>query len=429
MEAALSSGLDAVGLGFLWHAFKWQWDSMVVRAALAAYRLGSAPDTVVEDAAAAVSCSGDDPSLMDWFNVVFGVSVLVIAYFSPAIVLLKCLKMSRSNRGGQLSGNLLKSRVVHWALVALAMTMWTDFLVGTLWDSCGAYGNKVLPPGGVASAVVYLDGTATRADLDAAKEKGLAAVARGVFTDAELAEWNPRALAAEWPDQRLVVNLGANENIESHHATGMTLQQIADGSGTVFEDGRVPYLAEDDGLLQTSCKYSKLRDEVLARVVQPTHHREPAMVLSFLWVGAAGARTGLHKDNDAFNVLHQLYGNKSVWLYAPSDSHLLPASSKFDMGATTSLVDPFDSNATAKWPSFGAAKPVRVDVTAGDVLFIPGDWYHYAEATSLSVSLSGRAYNSCECVGSVDLLTEIALHFSGLYKVGDCTCHSTEKDA
>lgn len=117
-------------------------------------------------------------------------------------------------------------------------------------------------------------------------------------------------------------------------------------------------------------------------------------------------------------------------MFPPSVSALLSPSTKFDHGGVVSALDPFDDTLATRDSGYAlaASTAVKVALGAGDVLVVPAASYHYAEATSLSVSLSGRAYTGWECGCFAPTLASIAAHHLGLYSVGDCTCHDTAAD-
>ena len=144
-----------------------------------------------------------------------------------------------------------------------------------------------------------------------------------------------------------------------------------------------------------------------------------------MWIGPADSRSGLHADDDPLNLLFQMHGNKTLWLYPPHLTRCcLHPSSRFDNGATVSSVNPFPqvlaAAATAgvadavelgddalaalelAYPRYSEAhrQRMRVDLVPGDVLFVPAGWMHAAVASSASVSLSGRVQTPCELLAS-----------------------------
>jgi len=124
------------------------------------------------------------------------------------------------------------------------------------------------------------------------------------------------------------------------------------------------------------------RDAFILPRTPPGGERSPVTDLfpyKGLFISGGGARTRLHRDpfgTDA--VLCQFYGEKRLVFYAPD-----AAASVMDADG---YVDPQDID-TARFPAFGAIAPTFEDVLRpGEILFIPGSWFH--DVTSLSDSIS-----------------------------------------
>lgn len=112
----------------------------------------------------------------------------------------------------------------------------------------------------------------------------------------------------------------------------------------------------------------------------------------------------------------------------PSQTQWVYPGSKFDNGAVVSLVNPFsyhsDTAAQKAYPDYARVQPIFVTLEAGDAMYIPRGWFHYAEALTAGVSLTGRAVTPCEVLMLAPILGQYVLHHMGLYKAGDCTCHN-----
>jgi len=110
-----------------------------------------------------------------------------------------------------------------------------------------------------------------------------------------------------------------------------------------------------------------------------------------LWIGNSLSTTALHKDNYE-NVYVQIIGQKHFVLLPPLDyacvneQELAPASYRRDDGGAMEIVKengekvPFatwdpdrEGNETA-YSEF--AKPMRVTLMPGDILYLPALWYH-----------------------------------------------------
>ncbi len=98
-----------------------------------------------------------------------------------------------------------------------------------------------------------------------------------------------------------------------------------------------------------------------------------------LFISGRGARTRLHRDPwSSSAVLCQFHGSKQVVMYAPDQAEHLVDDEGF--------VDPADPD-HERFPRFVQAKPSYEDtLVPGEVLYIPGGWFH--DVTSLSDSIS-----------------------------------------
>ena len=112
--------------------------------------------------------------------------------------------------------------------------------------------------------------------------------------------------------------------------------------------------------------------------ISPARHMFP---YKGLLISGRGARTRLHKDpygTDA--ILCQFYGRKDIKFYSPAEDHRLHRNGEF--------VDPARPDLES-FPDFGDAQPVHEDVLeAGEILFIPGGWFHDVNSASDSVSIT-----------------------------------------
>jgi hypothetical protein len=236
---------------------------------------------------------------------------------------------------------------------------------------------------------------------------------------------------------------------------------------------QTPYIAEDMSVLQRDRALGAAAREISDTVLRAGYGclmngsacvggaldaLPPHLAFQFVWAGRVGARTGIHADPDPVNILAQLFGEKDVWLFHPCDWSELGVSSKFDSGAAVAKLDVFsllsgegprdasvdggfsqgdecsELNTVRSYPS-AEAEPLRECSTSrlhvlharlgpGDVLFIPQGWAHMVRTRTDSVSLSVRPHSACEILKSTALMSIIALHEAGLYKWGDCTCHT-----
>ena len=141
-----------------------------------------------------------------------------------------------------------------------------------------------------------------------------------------------------------------------------------------------------------------------------------ATLQTLWWIGPRGARTGLHSDPYPINVLYTLHGTKTMWLFPPSNASAMYQEEKFDYGGVCSAVDPFNPDLETH-PLFSSAVPIAAHLAAGDALFVPPGWFHFAEAHSASISFTGRAFTTCEFLSLWDVLLTGSLKHVGLANV------------
>eukprot|EP01041_Mallomonas_annulata_P007640 gene7640-15640_t len=117
-----------------------------------------------------------------------------------------------------------------------------------------------------------------------------------------------------------------------------------------------------------------------------------AMTTNLLLCGPPGAITTSHFDEQQ-NLFAQLWGRKRVRLHPPSDwtrMYPYPLGHPRDRQAQVTLPSDTSPNSLqdTHFPEFPHATEFRVDMSAGDVLYIPQYWWHQMEALTQNVSLS-----------------------------------------
>jgi len=96
------------------------------------------------------------------------------------------------------------------------------------------------------------------------------------------------------------------------------------------------------------------------------------------WFSGPGVRTWLHYDNNGCHNLNvQLTGGKRCWLFPP---HELRRLAPFPLGGANpayncSQID-VDAPDFERFPELGAVRGFSAELTAGDVLFIPANYWH-----------------------------------------------------
>lgn len=191
-------------------------------------------------------------------------------------------------------------------------------------------------------------------------------------------EWNH-----EW-FKKYHGNTPVNLSLEKTHTTTaarMKLSEYIDLIATGKEGGlymdqfsfeRIPGLAS---YLETPYANPKRRNIVLN-----------------LWIGPAGTFISLHKDNHnsldyANNIFAQIYGRKRVVLVSPDQDNLMYARSKEQGAHWHSQVD-WENPDFDKFPLFRNVKLQETILNPGDILFIPGNYWHSLRSLDPSISVS-----------------------------------------
>ncbi|GMH40346.1 hypothetical protein BSKO_08250 [Bryopsis sp. KO-2023] len=102
---------------------------------------------------------------------------------------------------------------------------------------------------------------------------------------------------------------------------------------------------------------------------------------SVLRVSSPGARLWTHFDA-MDNVLMQITGSKRIRLWPPEEEPNL-----YIVGSSSSVID-VENPDLAKFPLFGNARYVDVNLNPGDSLFIPALWFHNVLSEDFSVSIN-----------------------------------------
>jgi Cupin-like domain len=140
------------------------------------------------------------------------------------------------------------------------------------------------------------------------------------------------------------------------------------------------------------------------------------------WIGPSGAYSGIHWDI-APNLFAGFLGIKEFRIYSPNQSEFLYQSEKYDKGSFLSLVDGQRPDYN-RFPLFKKARPIKVTVHPGDLLFIPEKWWHEVLGIGTTISVSCFAFDIKGLfMGGLPGLFKYYFHCIGMYKKGNCTCH------
>ncbi|KAH7719764.1 jmjC domain-containing protein [Aphelenchoides avenae] len=97
---------------------------------------------------------------------------------------------------------------------------------------------------------------------------------------------------------------------------------------------------------------------------------------STVWIGTAGAWTPCHQDSYGFNIVAQIRGRKR-WVLFPPDDDLKPTRIPFEETSVFSQLDVIGGD-----PRLVGTHPRVVELTAGDVLFVPPKWWHSVQCVN-----------------------------------------------
>jgi hypothetical protein len=219
-----------------------------------------------------------------------------------------------------------------------------------------------------------------------------------------------RALAPELPVQVVAGNREYDATRLVHTTWGEHLAALQAGTSPTAQ----PHSLKEFDLLR---HFAELRNDLHSAAVFPRR----AVVSQQAWIGAAGARTGLHHDR-LDNIAVTLIGHKRFCLAAPGTVEALSAvSPKYDRWARLSRID---FRALSEAMPLGTSQLRTVDLAPGDALYVPRGWWHEVVNLESSVLLSGffgsrrRVWAAWAASG----VLEVA-HRARCWKHGCCTCH------
>jgi histone arginine demethylase JMJD6 len=111
-----------------------------------------------------------------------------------------------------------------------------------------------------------------------------------------------------------------------------------------------------------------------------------------LYIGGRGGKFPfLHYDTwHTHAFISQIYGTKEFTAFAPEQAPYLYVK---EGRKNQSLVD-IESPDYEKFPLFAKAVPMRFRLEAGEILFIPGGWWHTAKMLTPSISVSVNRANA-----------------------------------
>ena len=207
-----------------------------------------------------------------------------------------------------------------------------------------------------------------------------------------LAAWRPAEL---WSPQHLLDTVGhcpvrvsvADDGRFDYEATRDPImrQELASKEMAFADAARTIMNGTGDGLLYVMQQsIPRVLPDLMANVVVPEWVNAANVDIN-LWFGQRTV-TPLHFDY-ANNFFAQLHGIKQFTIFAPQDTDLLYPYPQEMRIAHASHVDP-DCVDSSLYPKYRAAVPIRFELNAGELLFLPAFWWHQVRSTHLSVSVS-----------------------------------------
>lgn len=128
--------------------------------------------------------------------------------------------------------------------------------------------------------------------------------------------------------------------------------------------------------------------ELMNDLTVPIYCRDTLKLEPNLWFSAPHTFSRLHFDQPQ-NLLVQVLGRKQVVLFPPSQSRLLYPHPPFSPVAQFSQID-LRAPDFARFPRLKKAKPLQATLSPGEMLFIPGGFWHYIESPETTVSVGFR---------------------------------------
>jgi len=125
---------------------------------------------------------------------------------------------------------------------------------------------------------------------------------------------------------------------------------------------------------------------VRTEVEVPALCRDRARLRSRLWISAPGTVSPLHRDFPD-NLFAQVIGRKRFTILAPSEGRRVYEHSFRSKLPRVSAVDP-ERPDLARFPRFRGARVVTFDLEPGDLLYLPGGWWHHVRSLDASYSIN-----------------------------------------
>lgn len=220
--------------------------------------------------------------------------------------------------------------------------------------------------------------------------QGIPVIYRGVASEWHLTNGGIKFFAEKYSDLCINVRIGSysqgNGELETRESSvGEYLEKLKSDEDELA--GYAGYQTVPEGIHQYM---SYPRCLPIEKVKHPFH----------FWLGPKNTYTAIHSDT-CDKLVYQCEGQKRWYLIAPQYYDSLYIDPDFGRGYDTSPIDPrFKSN--SNFPQFNYDCVKSFILAEGDMLFLPGGWYHAVESLSRSLSFEYKSNPVPLSIGDLD---------------------------
>jgi len=162
------------------------------------------------------------------------------------------------------------------------------------------------------------------------------------------------------------------------------------GDSNYFADV-FPELVDDIGQVPKYLSPNWLGDRYVPPILGRRLNRGPKP--EFYFGGRGAGFPVLHWDNLYFHAFNsQIYGQKEWYLYAPDQTPFMYP--RKDRGNLSMIVDALGDPDLERYPLFAKAVPHKCVVEPGEMLFLPGGWWHITRMLGPSISIAMCSANA-----------------------------------
>ena len=207
----------------------------------------------------------------------------------------------------------------------------------------------------------------------------------------ELSSWRA---TGKWNLQYFRDNFGQLEVSVCHSPDGIFRGDPETGFATILDRMTIARFSDlIGGKARSGSKYYLAQQPLagdltplMSEVEIPAQMQPRELKACNLWIGPSGVISPLHYDL-ADNFLCQVTGSKRIILFSPEDSQYMypyPQNSRVPHMSQVNLDDPD----LTRCPNFPLARRMDVQLSEGEMLFIPLRWWHQVHSTSFSISVN-----------------------------------------